>query len=215
MSTTFEVYPKTSFIPSFQDILDLSTIKLHKFLEDFEINYKPQISVRLNSQESHEAQPLDLQASAKWDDSCYGWFHVPPIPGGTDAYFRQLDDLKQECWDDLIEENSIFLLDWSLDKKDLVKECLKNGYYWVFRRSAGQTAIVNVGYGLIAASLAEITEGFIYSDDQAWDYARFPATASDFFYWYFRPELALDRNRKDWATRCIKDIPKDLEKYLD
>ena len=79
----------------------------------------------------------------------------------------------------------------------------------------GQTAIVNVGYGLIAASLAEITEGFIYSDDQAWDYARFPATAIDFFSWYFHPELALDRNRKDWATRCIKDIPKDLEKYLD
>jgi len=81
MSTSFEVYPKTSFIPSFQDILDLSTIKLHKFLDNFEINYKPQISVRLNYVKSHDAKPLNLQAVAKWDDSTYAWFHLPPLVG--------------------------------------------------------------------------------------------------------------------------------------
>lgn len=86
MSTTFEVYSKTSFIPSFQDILDLSPIKLKNFLDDFEINYKPQISVRLNSAKSHDAKPLNLQAVAKWDDSTYAWFHVPPLVGGTDVY---------------------------------------------------------------------------------------------------------------------------------
>ena len=81
MSTSFEVYPKTSFIPSFQDILDLSTIQLHKFLDNFEINYKPQISVRLNYVKSHDAKPLNLQAVAKWDDSTYAWFHLPPLVG--------------------------------------------------------------------------------------------------------------------------------------
>jgi len=32
-----------------------------------------------------------------------------------------------------------------------------------------------LAYGLIAASLAEITGGFVYSDDGAWDYSYFPA----------------------------------------
>ena len=145
MSTTFEVYSKTSFIPSFQDILDLSTIKLQKFLDDFKINYKPQISVRLNSVKSHDAKPLNLS----------------------------------------------------------------NGYYSTFSRGR-QPAIIHLAYGIIAASLAYLTKGFIYSDD-AWDYKRFPATASEFFSWYFRPELAIDTRHKEWATECIKLIPEQYE----
>jgi len=43
-----------------------------------------------------------------------------------------------------------------------------------------------LAYGLIAASLAEITGGFVYSDDGAWDYSYFPALPEDFFRWYFK-----------------------------
>ena len=137
MSTTFEVYSKTSFIPSFQDILDLSTIKLQKFLDDF----------NQNSQ--------------------------------------------------------------AIEKKELIQACLSNGYYSTFSRGR-QPAIIHLAYGIIAASLAYLTKGFIYSDD-AWDYKRFPATASEFFSWYFRLELAIDTRHKEWATECIKLIPEQYE----
>ena len=205
MSTSFEVYPKTSFIPSFQDILDLSTIKLQKFLDDFKINYKPQISVRLNSVKSHDAKPLNLQAVAKWDDSTYAWFHVPPLVGATDVYFEKISSLDRDFWSDIINQNS-----QAIKKKELIQACLSNGYYWTFIRGGGQPAIIHLAYGIIAASLAYLTKGFIYSDD-AWDYKRFPATASEFFSWYFRPELAIDTRHKEWATECIKLIPEQYE----
>lgn len=208
MSTTFEVYPKTATISSFQNILDLSIIKLREFLKDFGLSYNLEIKVRLYSEETYQAQPLDLQAAAKWDESNYAWFYIPQIPGGTDVYFRELSHWQQEIWDEIINENRR-----ATEKKDLIQACLKNGYYWVFRRSAGQPAIINLSYGLIAASLAELTEGFIYSeDDNACDYERFPATASEFFFWYFRPELAVEPDKKVWATECIKDLPQEIQK---
>ena len=205
MSTTFEVYSKTSFIPSFQDIRDLSTIKLKNFLDDFEINYKPQISIRLNSVKSHDAKPLNLQTVAKWDDSTYAWFHVPPLVGATDVYFEKISSLDRDFWSDIINQNS-----QAIKKKELIQACLSNGYYSTFTRG-GQPAIIHLAYGIIAASLAYLTKGFIYSDDEAWDYKRFPATASEFFSWYFRPELAIDTRHKEWATECIKLIPEQYE----
>lgn len=205
MNTTFEVYSKTSFIPSFQDILDFSTIKLKNFLDDFEINYKPQISVRLNSVKSHHAQPLNLQAVAKWDDSTYAWFHVTPFVGGADVYFEQLSSLDRDFWSELINQNS-----QAIKKKELIQACLSNGYDSTFSRGR-QPAIIHLAYGIIAASLAYLTKAFIYSDDEAWDYKRFPATASEFFSWYFRPELAIDTRHKEWATECIKLIPEQYE----
>lgn len=105
MSTTFEVYPKTATIPSFQNILDLSIIKLRRFLKDFGISYNLKTTVRLNSEKTHQAQPLDLQAAAKWDESNYAWFYLPLIPGGTDVYFCELLYWQQEIWDEIINEN--------------------------------------------------------------------------------------------------------------
>jgi|SRR5262245_39087394 len=96
-------------------------------------------------------------------------------------------------------------------KKTLINECLANGHHWSFRRSAGQPAIINVAYGMIAGSLAELTEGFIYSDDSAWDYERFPATAQEFFSWYFRPDKAIKAEYAEWAARCIKWIVEELK----
>lgn len=65
-------------------------------------------------------------------------------------------------------------------------------------------------YGLIAASVAELTEGFIYSGDNAWDYERFPAQANEFFSWYFYPNLAIDPNNQEWATRNIQFLSEEL-----
>jgi hypothetical protein len=75
----------------------------------------------------------------------------------------------------------------------------------------GQPATINVAYGMIAGSLAELTEGFIYSGDSAWDYERFPATAQEFFSWYFRPDKAIKAEYAEWASRCIKWIVEELK----
>jgi hypothetical protein len=63
---------------------------------------------------------------------------------------------------------------------------------------------------LIAASLAEITDGYVYSDDGAWDYKCFPAMAGDFFGWYFKTESAEKSEDKVWVQDCIKSIYEEL-----
>jgi hypothetical protein len=60
-----------------------------------------------------------------------------------------------------------------------------------------------VTYGLLAASLAELTSGFVISTDGAWDYERMPALPEEFLTWYFRPELALEESKREWSLRHI------------
>lgn len=125
----------------------------------------------------------------------YAWFIVPPVKGGTDAYFRRAVNY----WSD--EEIAI-----NPRRAEVADSCRRYGYRWSFRRSASQPAAINVAYGLIAATLAELTEGLIDSSDGAWDKARLPATTDDFFTWYMPPELALKADYATWAARCIAGL---------
>ena len=137
--------------------------------------------------------------------SDYAWFQLPPAPGGTDVYFHYQDDLTKEVWADYVEQ----LKQGELSKAQM-EQCLAAGYYWVFRRSAGQPAVINLAYGYLAAAVAELTEGFIFSDDGAWEFSRFPAFATSFYRWYFRPEQADVMEMREWAERCIFHIPNEL-----
>ncbi len=206
MSTTFDVYPKLSKIPSFQEILDLSSARLSEYLIDHGISAQPKIDVVLLSRRRDQPKPFDLNSPARWGASEYAWFYVESAPGGTDAYFQMNEEIDYEIWDEEISINSR-----AAEKKTLIKECLINGYQWSFRRSAGQPAIINLAYGMIAASLAELTEGFITSIDSAWDYERFPATAQEFFSWYFHPDKAIKPTYAEWATKCIKVIVEEMK----
>jgi hypothetical protein len=205
MSTTFDVYPKLSKIPSFRELLDLSSARLAEYLIDHGINAQPTINVALQSNRDHKPRPFDLNSPAMWSDVEYAWFYIESAPGGTDAYFCSNQEFDYEDWDGEIETHIR-----AAERKTLIYECLANGYHWYFRRSMGQPAIINVAYGMIAGSLAELTEGFIYSGDSAWDYERFPATAQEFFSWYFRPDKAIKAEYARWAARCIKYLDEEL-----
>jgi hypothetical protein len=143
-----------------------------------------------------------------WSDDEYAWFYFEPEPtGGTDAYFFSNQEIDYEIWDEEIKTRIR-----AAEKKTLINECLANGYHWYFRRSMGQPPIINLAYGMIAGSLAELTEGFIDSVDSAWDYERFPATAQEFFSWYFRPDKAINADNAEWAANCLKDLANGLFK---
>lgn len=204
MSTTFNVYPKLSVMPTFSQIIDLSVVRLHEYLSSYKIHSRYSVEVTLRSQEPDIEQPTNIDASAYWSDDLYAWFYIPTVPGGTDAYFW---DLKEEDRDEVVEECHVHEMPEA--RRDLILTCLENNYFWHFRSSAGQPAIMNIAYGFIAASVAEITEGFIYSGDCAWDYERFPAMAKEFYQWYFRPEFAIDHNHKAWAESCLKILAKE------
>ncbi len=205
MSTTFSVYPHTSEIPTFSQIIDLSNRRLHQFLSRCGIDARPRLNVVLRSKKPDLEQPISQDLPARWRDDLYAWFYIPPVPGGTDAYFRKVDDEEKEIWLEEIETNKRVN-----QRRELILSRLEAGHFWNFRRSMGQPAIINLAYGLVAASVAELTDGFIYSGDNAWDYERFPAIAAEFDEWYFRPEETKDTNFREWSERCIRAISAEL-----
>lgn len=65
MSTTFSVFPFKKEVPTFRQVLDLSTEKLNAFLEDYKIYFSAKIEVKLLSKENDFEQKINLNSSAK------------------------------------------------------------------------------------------------------------------------------------------------------
>jgi hypothetical protein len=160
--------------------------------------------MRLQACADNAHLPYSLDKPARWNNDTYAWLMVGDVPGGTDAYFD--DDAKgiQEYWEGEIDRPT------SKKLASLIQYCIGVGHCWSFRRSAGQPAIVNLAYGLIAGSLAAITEGFVYSNDSAWDWQQMPALPDEFLKSYFRPERTQDSDRRDWIKRCLEHLPGEL-----
>lgn len=136
--------------------------------------------------------------SVKWDEE-YAWFYVEPSEGGgTDAYYHNVEPLILDIWDDYGDEGNLYLE---------VKKSLSIGYYWSFRRSAGQPAIINMAYGVIASALAELTEGYLFSDDGAWDGG--PIRSNEFDSQYFDPRKAKSFGDALWYERCLDVIVRE------
>ncbi len=89
------------------------------------------------------------------------------------------------------------------------------GRRWTFYRWGSAVAMTNVAYGVLAASVAALTDGILVSDDGAWDCERFPATASEFMSWWYDPEKALSATHRNWARKCIAAIQANVENPND
>jgi hypothetical protein len=193
ISTTFEVYPTTTEIPTLVELLKVANQKINQILRPFELQEVPLIYVRLGEK---IISPSDSNSeSVKWDEE-YAWFYIEPSEGGgTDAYFHKVDELVLDIWDDYGDYGDMYLE---------VKNSLSVGYYWSFRRSAGQPAIINLAYGVIASALAELTQGYLFSDDGAWRGG--PIRPNDFNSQYFVPSNAKSFGDASWYERCLDDI---------
>lgn len=214
MSTSFSVYPSNSNIPSFDEVLRLSNTYLKNMLAGHGIIYDFQIDVQIRKKELDTVIPFIKAGPAIWDEDEYAWFVITDQPGGCDAYYWNIEESWEIC-DGMISTDEEDRLNWEKRfesggpklqyvKSDLEK-CLELGYYWHFRRSAGQPSIVNLSYGMIAAAFAKLTDGIIYSNDSAWDYDVFPVRADEFLEQYFNPDCR-DASCADWAIRCLDDI---------
>ncbi len=201
MSTTFSVFPLKKEVPTFRQVLGLSTKKLNSFLEDCKINFDARIEVKLLSKENDVEQNLTLDSSAEWNNDFYAWFTVSSVAGGADSYYWELsEEDKAGNLEEFLSGNL------TKSRNNLIKDCLENKIEWNFRRSAGQFGMTTIAYGFIASSFAELTDGIIYSGDGGWDYQIFPATAEDFDAVYFRPEKAISEDNRKWARNCIENV---------
>ena len=134
----------------------------------------------------------------------YAWFTVADVGGGTDAYFEQVDELTLDVWSDYFKQPRL------ARNADDVRRCLSIGHYWTFRRSAGQPATISLLYGLLAGCLAQLVDGFVFSDDTAWAWELMPIRGDEFLGRYFAADGTPEKEINDWATDCCSRIPAEL-----
>jgi len=147
---------------------------------------------------------LDYDDSMNWPDDSYAWFAVDNVVGGTDAYYDSVDELTREVWADYLKQDRLNSL------SETVNQCLAVGHYWTFRRSAGQPGVINLVYGLLAGSLAELTDGIVFSDDSAWVWDLLPIAGDEFLKRYFATGGTSNAEAEEWTKRCLGWIPQEL-----
>lgn len=201
MSTSFDVFPGKEYIPSFAELLDISNKRIKTYLTSLGVVRSVIVDVEVHNNTDHSNINFNMNDKLIWHDDSYAWFFIHGVGGGTDSYYYKTTELDKEIWKEEFKTNIK-----AQQLHDTICRSMRIGYRWSFRRSAGQPGIINLAYGLIAASLAEITDGFIYSDDGAWDHNCFPALAEDFFEWYFKPKFVRKSDDKVWIQDCIKSI---------
>lgn len=197
MSTTFDVFPHKAKLPSFGDLVERTKPRISQYLDRHGIRHCPPLCFDVKDND-HTSQGYIQSSQLRWGEKHYAWFYFEGLPGGTDAYWLPINDLTLECWTDEKAER-----ERSKQMAAYIDECLAIGYQWCFRRSAGQPGLINLAYGYLAATLAELTDGFIFSDDSAWDYECFPCRSSDFFEFYLEPDKAVGSKYREWSERCL------------
>lgn len=202
MSHIFEIYPGSSKLPTFAQIVDTAEKRVHERMGEIGIDTEIKLRVTLRMQEGEASIVEAAEGLFQWPagPGTYAWFEVAGIDGGCDVTYSEdrseIDIIRDEI------KYSRRLSD------EFVDQCLDFGRRWAFRRSAGQSCTIALVYGYVAAALAELTEGFIYSDDGAWDRDMLPMQALEFYSTFFRPEKT--REHLEWTNRCLKQIPAEL-----
>jgi len=203
MSTSFDVYPTKDIDLIFGNLLSLANENMRVFFAKQSVDSVPEVLFEVRSKSSDKKVSSSLDDSLKIPEEHYIWFYVHGVEGGCDAYFWESDDSDYE---EIYDSIASLAPDEQLAWKDMVVKAASCGVTWNFNRSAGQPSVINIMYGVLAASMGQLNDGVIYSGDCAWDSQRFPAKGDDFLTWYFNPETAIDPDFKSWSKECINEL---------
>jgi len=198
MSMTFQVLPSNKNIPHYKEILELANLFVNNYLLKIGVNKNIALDVNVYNIKTSKSKIFTIEDAVVTDEESYAWFSVNNISGGTDCYFLKNNPIYAEIWEDDLHTNTK-----AQENKIIIRKNIDIGYRWLFRRSAGQPAIITLSYGMLAASLAKLTDGVIFSDDGAWDYTMLPAKSENFVEWYLSPELTENKDCKKIAQDCI------------
>lgn len=209
MSTNFEVIPSSRLNITFGELIPRSQDNINKHLHDFGITENILLRAVLVSDDGQRLASPD--ENFEWPDGTYAWITVAGAFGGTDAYCSKINNPRvspEHQWSFLHELRS------TPNYQPHYDEALKNAKHhdrrWSFRRSINQPPIINLGYGIIAATLADLTDGLIYSGDGAWDYRKFPTTGAEFLSAYFHLNNDTDENTAIWEKANMAALQKNV-----
>ena len=155
MSTSFWVYPCNNYIPKIGEVIENTNVTIEKFIKRYSIPDKYKVNMGFNGQEG--CKEIDNDFLLNWDTSGYIYLAYPEMFGSCFINYY--------CKD-------IFRF-WATDAKtksmtEVFDRCLNYNRYWhVDGRDFTK--------GFVAGSIAMLTDGFVYSDDGAWDFKQMPA----------------------------------------
>jgi len=199
MSTSFEVIPGKKKTPTFEQVLKLAESRFCEFLDSIskEVRYDIRLE-RRNQDTKIQSENYNLKDTFTWREEEYLWLSVKEKAGGAEIYCWNVEEDERDFWEKEINANKK-----SDTLAEKIYECLDNGVYWNICREGTNDPVVDVLYGYFAAALAELTDGIIFSSDNAWDNECFPAIAEEFYTWYFRPDKAISNEIKDWSEASL------------
>lgn len=196
MSTSIDVYPSTSTVPTLGEF----AAAVHAILIEHQDN--PTVVRALGKFDAASAVPTverltevagrlrprrtsDPDVSLDMVGNDYGWLSVDAIESGFDFYFCSADDYFEDL------PHSAVVDDYAERAKRVgtldgfpFDDAANVGWCWYMRLQATQPLRTRLLAGLAAAALARITNGFIHSEDGGVDYDRAPTDPATFLSWY-------------------------------
>lgn len=197
VSTSFEIFPTNSYIPNNEEVILLSQKHLKDYLkkQDIILDIKIKNQIRFIKNDILTESELLIRDKTKYES------FIIDNQGQALLFYQAVDDISKEFWEDEIKNN---IRAEELEK--LINKNIMLGYSWSVKRTMGQPAIVNIYYGYLAIAIAELTNGIIYSDDGAWEYECFPATADNFKEQYLDLSKLKESTIKEFINWCLKSL---------
>jgi hypothetical protein len=202
MSTEFDIFPGRRELPRFEEVLALAAEHLNAWLAKIGVRTFLDVQAEIRSKSPDVVIVESASGPMSWEDDHYAWFTVADLLGGADAYFRPIEDFTIEYWSDTLLPRPE-LTRW----REPMARAIEVGHCWNLRCSINEPAAVLLASGFVAGAIAQLTGGFVWSDDGAWEHDRLPATGAELLATYARPRSAEWRARVErWAEAMRIDF---------
>ena len=200
MSTTIDVYPTTSFMPLVEQTRARTQELFRRLLDRHGVGSR--IEVKAFYPPAGGSQLRFVDESLAWEPGMelgFGyWINGEWDSTSWPGCFAVEDD------DRITEEDLVYPFNskpehlglWSIveEFEDLLPpeqltKVLRQDHYWYEYRNLGGPAVASTGYGLVAAALAEATNGVIASFDSAFDIEHNGESAQKFLTWWGEAQM--------------------------
>ena len=204
MSTEFDIFPGRPELPRFEEVLALAETHFNAYLGTIGVRTFVDLDVEIRSQSPDVVVVASASGAMRWDDDHYAWFTAADLQGGADAYFWPLNEVTTEYWNE-----DLLLRPGFARWREPMAQAIAVGHCWNIRCSINEPAAVRLAHGFLAGAIAQLTGGFVYSDDGAWEHERLPATGEELLATYARARSEEWRATIDaWAAAMRIDFPR-------
>jgi len=206
MSASIDIFPVEILDFTFDQVIKLSQHNLDAFLDSIDVHKQVKLKAKLYDKKG-TLKPFSLDDRFQWDvEDETLMFSLENVYGVLEAYNEPIKEpgCPNPWWplDVIIQpQNPIE------DVESKVEKIKRLNWYWYIRCQWSNPSIMYLTCGMIAAAIAELSSGLIYTDD-AWDPRHFPATYTEFLDFYYR------KSKGTWFYKIAKESPNEIREEL-